>query len=316
MSLKAEFLNINQFVYTNLIAGIASLLSSLVIIILSLNKKELKENNYTIFACIAVSNAINSLTQFFGVIFVNYEQLTVNKKWYANIQRVLNLMSDFSYAYYSLYYFYYIYEKVTTFKKNQKYLYHILIGIFIFTLSCSIFFVIFFNVNTKDDAITSNFNGLFISNGIFSIDDVENDGIVQLFYYIVFFPPIIAILVILNKLRIKLSKSLKEGEAQKILFLKRFYDLLMFLMYFGVINLILAILYDTFENMFEEHLIKREVYYLRIELLFSYLSNILANIRGVIYLFIFLMDDKVSKLITEYIDKIYIIKKFKKYLLK
>ena len=312
MSLKAEFLNINQFVYTNLIAGIASLLSSLVIIILSLNKKELKENNYTIFACIAVSNVINSLTQFFCFAFINYEQSTVNKTWYANIQRVLNHMNHFSYAYYSLYYFYYIYERVTTFKKNQKYLYHILIGIFIFTLSSSVLFVIFFNINTKDDAIVTNFNGLFILNSVFSIDDVQNNGIVQMFYYIVFFPPLFAYLIIINKLRIKLSKSLKDDQAHKTMFLKRFYDLLMFLIIFGILNLVISILYDTFENSFRDHLIKREVYYLRIELLFSYLTNILATLRGVIYFFIFLIDDKVSKLVTEYIDNNHIIKKFKK----
>ncbi len=312
MGLNEEFLNINQFVYTNIIVAIFSLLLSLVIIILYLKKKELKENSFTIFSCIAVSNAINSLSQFFCFAFINYEQSTVNKKWYANIQRVLNHMNHFSYAYYSLYYFYYIYERVTTFKKNQKYLYHILIGIFIFTLSSSALFVLFFNINTKDDAIVYNFDGLFILNSVFSIDDVQNNGIVQMFYYIVFFPPVFANLIIINKLRNKVSKSLKEDQAQKTMFLKRFYDLLMFLLIFGTLNLVISILYDIFENTYRDHLIKREVYYLRMELLFSYFTNILATLRGVIYFFIFLIDDKVSKLVTEYIDNNHIIKQFKK----
>lgn len=313
--MKEEFVNINQLLYTNVIIAFFSLISSLVIITLYLKKKELKENNYTIFTCIAASNAINSITQFFGLVFIDYEQSTVNKKWYANTQRILNLLAEFSYGYYSLYYFYYIYEKITTFKKSSKYLYHIIIGIFLFTLSCSIIFVLFFNLNVSDDTKIVGFDGLYILNGLFSIDDVENAGIVQTLYYIVFFPPLFLCFFIINKLRIKLSESLKQDEAQKTRYLKRFYDLLMFLLVYASLNLIVGILYDTYETLFKENIINREVYYIRIELLFSYLVNLLANSRGVVYLFIFLMDDKVTKLVSDYIEQFHTIKKIRKFLI-
>ena len=313
--MKEEFVNINQLLYTNVIIAFFSLISSLVIITLYLKKKELKENNYTIFTCIAASNAINSITQFFGLVFIDYEQSTVNKKWYANTQRILNLLAEFSYAYYSLYYFYYIYEKITTFKKSSKYLYHIIIGIFLFTLSCSIIFVLFFNLNVSDDTKIVGFDGLYILNGLFSIDDVGNAGIVQTLYYIVFFPPLFLCFFIINKLRIKLSESLKQDEAQKTRYLKRFYDLLMFLLVYASLNLIVGILYDTYETLFKENIINREVYYIRIELLFSYLVNLLANSRGVVYLFIFLMDDKVAKLVSDYIEQFHTIKKIRKFLI-
>ena len=313
--MKEEFVNINQLLYTNVIIAFVSLISSLVIITLYLKKKELKEDNYTIFICIAASNAINAITQFFGLVFIDYEQSTVNKKWYANTQRILNLLAEFSYAYYSLYYFYYIYEKITTFKKSSKYLYHIIIGIFLFTLSCSIIFVLFFNLNVSDDTKIVGFDGLYILNGLFSIDDVENAGIVQTLYYIVFFPPLFVYFFIINKLRIKLSESLKQDEAQKTRYLKRFYDLLMFLLVYASLNLIVGILYDTYETLFKENIINREVYYIRIDLLFSYLVNLLANSRGVVYLFIFLMDDKVAKLVSDYIEKIHTIKKIRKFLI-
>ena len=313
--MKEEFVNINQLLYTNVIIAFFSLISSLVIITLYLKKKELKEDNYTIFICIAASNAINAITQFFGLVFIDYEQSTVNKKWYANTQRILNLLAEFSYAYYSLYYFYYIYEKITTFKKSSKYLYHIIIGIFLFTLSCSIIFVLFFNLNVSDDTKIVGFDGLYILNGLFSIDDVENAGIVQTLYYIVFFPPLFLCFFIINKLRIKLSESLKQDEAQKTRYLKRFYDLLMFLLVYASLNLIVGILYDTYETLFKENIINREVYYIRIELLFSYLVNLLANSRGVVYLFIFLMDDKVAKLVSDYIEQFHTIKKIRKFLI-
>ena len=313
--MKEEFVNINQLLYTNVIIAFFSLISSLVIITLYLKKKELKEDNYTIFICIAASNAINAITQFFGLVFIDYEQSTVNKKWYANTQRILNLLAEFSYAYYSLYYFYYIYEKITTFKKSSKYLYHIIIGIFLFTLSCSIIFVLFFNLNVSDDTKIVGFDGLYILNGLFSIDDVENAGIVQTLYYIVFFPPLFLCFFIINKLRIKLSESLKQDEAQKTRYLKRFYDLLMFLLVYASLNLIVGILYDTYETLFKENIINREVYYIRIELLFSYLVNLLANSRGVVYLFIFLMDDKVAKLVSDYVEKFRTIKKIRKFLI-
>ena len=224
-------------------------------------------------------------------------------------------MAEFSYAYYSLYYFYYIYEKITTFKKSSKYLYHIIIGIFLFTLSCSIIFVLFFNLNVSDDTKIVGFDGLYILNGLFSIDDVENAGIVQTLYYIVFFPPLFLCFFIINKLRIKLSESLKQDEAQKTRYLKRFYDLLMFLMLYGSLNFIVGVLYDTFETIFRENIINREVYYIRIDLLFSYLVNLLANSRGIVYFFIFLMDDKVAKLVSDYIEKIHTIKKIRKFLI-
>ena len=313
--MKEEFVNINQLLYTNVIIAFFSLISSLVIITLYLKKKELKEDNYTIFICIAASNAINAITQFFGLVFIDYEQSTVNKKWYANTQRILNLLAEFSYGYYSLYYFYYIYEKITTFKKSSKYLYHIIIGIFLFTLSCSIIFVLFFNLNVSDDTKIVGFDGLYILNGLFSIDDVENAGIVQTLYYIVFFPPLFLCFFIINKLRIKLSESLKQDEAQKTRYLKRFYDLLMFLLVYASLNLIVGILYDTYETLFKENIINREVYYIRIELLFSYLVNLLANSRGVVYLFIFLMDDKVAKLVSDYVEKFRTIKKIRKFLI-
>ena len=313
--MKEEFVNINQLLYTNVIIAFVSLISSLVIITLYLKKKELKEDNYTIFICIAASNAINAITQFFGLVFIDYEQSTVNKKWYANTQRILNLLAEFSYAYYSLYYFYYIYEKITTFKKSSKYLYHIIIGIFLFTLSCSIIFVLFFNLNVSDDTKIVGFDGLYILNGLFSIDDVENAGIVQTLYYIVFFPPLFLCFFIINKLRIKLSESLKQDEAQKTRYLKRFYDLLMFLLVYASLNLIVGILYDTYETLFKENIINREVYYIRIDLFFSYLVNLLANSRGVVYLFIFLMDDKVAKLVSDYVEKFRTIKKIRKFLI-
>ena len=313
--MKEEFVNINQLLYTNVIIAFFSLISSLVIITLYLKKKELKEDNYTIFICIAASNAINAITQFFGLVFIDYEQSTVNKKWYANTQRILNLLAEFSYAYYSLYYFYYIYEKITTFKKSSKYLYHIIIGIFLFTLSCSIIFVLFFNLNVSDDTKIVGFDGLYILNGLFSIDDVENAGIVQTLYYIVFFPPLFLCFFIINKLRIKLSESLKQDEAQKTRYLKRFYDLLMFLLVYASLNLIVGILYDTYETLFKENIINREVYYIRIDLFFSYLVNLLANSRGVVYLFIFLMDDKVAKLVSDYVEKFRTIKKIRKFLI-
>ena len=312
MESNTEFININQIIYTNIIMAIISFILSLLVIILYLKKKELKEMNYTIFACIAGSNAINCINQFFGIALINYELPTVNKKWYATTQRILNLFAEFSYAYYSLYYFYYIYEKITTYiEKTKEYLYHIIIGIFLFTLGFSIFFVITFNLNVNDNASIANFEGLVILNGLLSIDDVLDSGNYLILYYLIFFPPLILYFYILNKLRIKLSDTLKKEEAKKKNFLKKFYDFTKFLMFFGVLNLFIAIIKDSYDRLFYEEIIDRKSYYLRIEILFSFLANYLANARGFVYFFIFLMDDKVMKIMIEYIDRISIIDKIK-----
>ena len=268
--------------------------------------------NYTIFACIAGSNAINCINQFFGIALINYELPTVNKKWYATTQRILNLFAEFSYAYYSLYYFYYIYEKITTYiEKTKEYLYHIIIGIFLFTLGFSIFFVITFNLYVNDNASIANFEGLVILNGLLSIDDIEDSGNYLILYYLIFFPPLILYFYILNKLRMKLSDTLKKEEAKKKGFLKKFYDFTKFLMFFGVLNLFIAISNEFYDSEFYEEIIDRKSYYLRIEILFSFLANYLANARGFVYFFIFLMDDKVMKIMIEYIDRISIIDKIK-----
>ena len=312
MELKLEFLNINQIIYTNIIMAIISFILSLLVIILYLKKKELKEMNYTIFACIAGSNAINCINQFFGIALINYELPTVNKKWYATTQRILNIFAEFSYAYYSLYYFYYIYEKITTYiEKTKEYLYHIIIGIFIFTLGFSIFFVITFNLNVNDDREMRNFDGLIFLNGLLSIDDVGDSGNYLILYYLIFFPPLILYFYILNKLRMKLSDTLKKEEAKKNGFLKKFYDFTKFLMFFGVLNLFIAISNEFYDSEFYEEIIDRKSYYLRIEILISFLANYLANARGLVYFFIFLMDDKVMKIMIEYVDKINIINKIK-----
>ena len=315
MNTKEEFVNSNQFIYTNIIIGFFSFISSIIIITLYLRKKELKENNYTIFTCIAVSNLINSITQFFGLILINYQQSTINRKWYANTQRILNLMAEFSYVYYSLYYFYYIYETINTFKKTHKYLYHIIICIFLFALFCSIFFVVAFNLYNNDDSKIKNFNDLYFLNRLFSVDEVEKNGFFLIFYHILFIFPLIAYLIIINQLRSKLSQSLKEDEAKKIMFLKKIYDFIIFLLLYGILYLAIKFLYDIFEKIFYDNILRREIYYLRVEYFFSFLINLLANSRGVIYFFIFLIDDKVTKLLSEYIYKISIIHNFKKFLI-
>jgi hypothetical protein len=82
-------------------------------------------------------------------------------------------------------------------------------------------------------------------------------------------------------------------------------------MFFGVLNLFIAIIKDSYDRLFYEEIIDRKSYYLRIEILFSFLANYLANARGFVYFFIFLMDDKVMKIMIEYIDRISIIDKIK-----
>ena len=263
MESNTEFININQIIYTNIIMAIISFILSLLVIILYLKKKELKEMNYTIFACIAGSNAINCINQFFGI------------------------------------------------EKTKEYLYHIIIGIFIFTLGFSIFFVITFNLNVNDDREMRNFDGLIFLNGLLSIDDVEDSGNYIILYYLIFFPPLILYFYILNKLRMKLSDTLKKEEAKKKNFLKKFYDFTKFLMFFGVLNLFIAISNEFYDSEFYEEIIDRKSYYLRIEILISFLANYLANARGLVYFFIFLMDDKVMKIMIEYIDRISIINKIK-----
>ena len=99
------------------------------------------------------------------------------------------------------------------------------------------------------------------------------------------------------------------------MFLKKIYDFIIFLLLYGILYLAIKFLYDIFEKIFYENILRREIYYLRVEYFFSFLINLLANSRGVIYFFIFLIDDKVTKLLSEYIDKISIIHNFKKFLI-
>ena len=108
-----------------------------------------------------------------------------------------------------------------------------------------------------------------------------------------------------------LSDTLKKEEAKNKNFLKKFYDFTKFLMFFGVLNLFIAIIKDSYDRLFYEEIIDRKSHYLRIEILLSFLANYLANARGLVYFFIFLMDDKVMKIMIEYIDKINIIDKIK-----
>lgn len=311
---SVEFISTNQFIYTNFIVGGLSLLGCLIVIIVFLKKKQYKEIEYSIFFCITLSNTINAINQFMSYSLIDFHETKVNKKWYAYLQRFFYLVSEFSYAYLSLYYFYFIYQKITTFiDKTKDYYIYILSGILSFSIIISVLFLIIYEKCVPDNDSISHFDNLYYTNGYYLIDEQEKGEFIIYIYYFIFLPPLIFYFIILFRLLRKISLTLKENDKRKINFLNKFYNSIKFLMIYGVLNLALGIGFTIYESIFNNNISQKELFYLRFEFLLSFYMNLFTNTRGIIYFLIFLTDDKVIKIIKSSIGNNKIMNKILKF---